>query len=207
MQTFHSKVGYSLAYKKKELLCFVIACVVIAALIYFLFPAPAKGILAGAFTFLFLVFLLIGLLLMKLMLGVTTHVEGNSVRIHTAQAFTLSPKENELYFTPRAAGACLLTKKNIVSARMLKADEIEQLRKLWNVLVSAETNILQFLINTPTIQRLAFVTGWNNIVLLKVGEIGIWDPKLSDMTHMKPQKDYHMLVSVNNPDAFIKAIA
>lgn len=207
MQEFHSKVGYSFSYKKKESLCFLAAYFVIAVALYLFFPAPANQILATIFSGLFLFFLVIGVALMKWVLGVTVRIEGNSIRIHSTQAFTLNPKDNQLYFTQKASGACVLTKENIVSAQPLKTEEIRELQKLWNVHTYAGTNIIQFLVNVPTMQRLAFVTDWKNIVVLHLAHLDVWDPKISDLNAMRKEKDYRLLVSVGNSDEFCRLLS
>jgi hypothetical protein len=207
MQDFHSKVGYSYSYKKKELLCFVGACVAITALIYLFFPLPANGFLTLIFTAIFLLFLVVGLLLMRWILGVTVEIEGKIVRIRTSQAGALAPKENELYFAQKSSGACVITKENVTEARKLRPEEKIELQKSWNFSTYAGTSVLKFLMNVPTMQRLAFVTDWDNIVILRIADLKVWDPTFSDMKRMKSQKDYHLLVSVQHPDAFIAALS
>lgn len=211
---YKSKATYSLSFKIKEIIYFSIAAVILIFLLLIFLPPQIKYIISTIVLILFLIFLGLGILIMKTVLGVVTQVEGDSIRIYMSDSFLLRPEKNELIFqfgrNFHASGNFEI--KNLSKIRRIdNSAEINELKNTDNVLklvgvrIPLIANQMRVLLNKSALEKISLVSDYDNIVEFTFKKINIKYPlilgeKINTVNNTK------LLVSIKNPDEFINLI-
>jgi hypothetical protein len=221
---YKSKSGYSLAYKKKEIIPFSAVMLVIFILLLIFIPKPLGYYLAVGFLLFTLLLLGLGILIMKFQ-GVTVEIEGNALSIYKTNSKFVEAGINEAVFNfyPGTVQAkCKISLDNIANAKLVtEPAELEKIKKQTKPYATTSVRVGGSRIGTgsilgagnlilslsPTdISTQEFITDYSNIVELIIKKLRI----IKNIKSQEPKKEIvnnpRILVSIKNSSEFIEAI-
>jgi len=209
---YKSKIGYAFNYMNKEIIIFTIVGIIILAVTLFI-----NTTLTIILFILILLISVIGILMMKFVLGIVVKIEGKNIRIYKTDSFALKPGNNEMIITyGRNLHASInITKENISKMRKItdssEIKKIPRLHKRINVGAGGRHGAgsgagIMFHLNKENLEKVSFISDFNRLVEITVKKIKVRKPYLLGKEESIILTNFKILASVQNLDEFIRVL-